>query len=940
MFRKNLCILVLFCLIFASCGSNQDEFIFTNQGGGGHASPGVTARFVFDIGQAVVGRIPDSALTFRLRFFDPLDDLVREVVEPRTEEVIVTGLPAVQLRVRIEFLDGGGQIIGYIDRFLDPQAPDESTTLIIDVLLAGPPPALPPFPDSSTAGVLTNLAFSQLPASVQVGTDFSVQVVALDGFNLLVPSESSPVSVTAASGGTVTGGNSINFVNGLANFPGLTVVGPGPLVLRATSGALLANSLPLPVAQQPGFFLQAARAYPLNGDRHALTIDLNGDAFPDLLSYGLNRSDPTLTTQALQVSLNRGDGTFELPNYTEIPGTGGGQINSADFDGDGDNDIGVAISVTTPQVLILLNNGDGTFAAPVAVPGLSTQLIGLVFDDLNGDQIPDLITTLTFTSEVAVALGNGDGTFGTINTFDSSSVGLALYTADFDDDNQRDVLLQSAAGSEAVVLFGNGDGSLQSPTTVVLPGATSGLAVGDFNKDQNDDFLAGIGQTAVFVPSNGDGTFGAVQTVSFPAPVVSVKAVDFNGDTNPDVLVGMSNAQSSVGVALGNGNGTFGSVTTFPGEGSCRSIDGADLNSDTRLDIVQGGAFGTTVFMQDSQGGIDQTSLTLVAGRRATDVVSGDFNEDGHIDLAATNDLDRLVTIYIGDGSGGFSAGTDFGTLSLAVTMAVGDLDGDNHLDLAFGSAIDNSIGVIFGGGDGTFGSGITLTPGSGANEVSIADMDNDNELDVISTNTSDGSLSVFRHSTNRQFSPPITTPVAPLMTRSEIGDVNGDNNLDVVSINDSGQSYTVSLGNGSGGFSGTSEVSLGARALSLAMADLDGDGELDLALAVGPELRTLLGNGDGTFGTGSSQPAFLIGFGIRIGDLNGDAVPDVVAAGDYVTTFVGNGDGSLQEPVSYFAGDQPRGISLADLNEDGRLDVVVTNLVAELVQVLLNLRV
>lgn len=111
--------------------------------------------------------------------------------------------------------------------------------------------------------------------------------------------------------------------------------------------------------------------------------ELNGDGNPDLVVVDQ-------VTNQLFIRFGRGDGTF-ADGETFSTGGAPSAVAIADYDGDGRNDILVAHSGTN-WVYIYPNLGDGTFGHASAgfktlYPNVAMQVI-----DLNGDELPDVIT--------------------------------------------------------------------------------------------------------------------------------------------------------------------------------------------------------------------------------------------------------------------------------------------------------------------------------------------------------------------------------------------------------------------------------------------------------------------------------------------------------------------------------------------------------------------
>jgi uncharacterized protein (TIGR03437 family) len=114
-----------------------------------------------------------------------------------------------------------------------------------------------------------------------------------------------------------------------------------------------------------------------------------------------------------------------------------------------------------------------------------------------------------------------------------------------------------------------------------------------------------------------------------------------------------------------------------------------------------------------------------------------------------------------------------------------------------------------------------------------------------------------------------------------------------------------------------------------LAVADLNRDGVADIVLTRFSEINVLLGNGDGTFG--NPIDAGIQASDVRIGDFNGDGIPDLVYSSSdprfYLSISLGRGDGTFQPPILSPAkpstAQSPSGFEVGDFNRDGKLDIV-----------------
>ena len=362
-------------------------------------------------------------------------------------------------------------------------------------------------------------------------------------------------------------------------------------------------------------------------------------------------------------------------------------------------------------------------------------------------------------------------------------------------------------------------------------------------------------------------------------------------------------------------------------------------------------------------------------------VATGDFNSDGTIDLVTANRGDSVntgsVSVLLGRGDGSFrpaqSASLGGFVPWWADAVAAADFNADGKLDLAVGTQRLNytfppnygfyevAPTVLLGNGDGTFQPGrqvaavdtvayqrdVTFTVYSVRTSVAVGDFNRDGTVDLVVTSGQalhdvyEGDSASWDHVTvlvghgDGTFAPgsQLTVNDGHIPhggVRLAVGDVNGDGGPDLAtSVGD------VLLNNGNGTFG---VIPTGAADRDVSLADFNADGRLDLVL-VGPSLRVLLGNGDGTFQvpTYSPVPAAV---SAAVGDVNRDGNLDLVTAnevGNTVSVLLGGGDGRFQPPVPAAVGSAPVALVAGDFNRDGWIDAATANTSTNTAAVLIN---
>jgi len=269
-------------------------------------------------------------------------------------------------------------------------------------------------------------------------------------------------------------------------------------------------------------------------------------------------------------------------------------------------------------------------------------------------------------------------------------------------------------------------------------------------------------------------------------------------------------------------------------------------------------------------------------------VAIGELDGQDGLDMVVVNYDSDYATVFLNDGSGGFTATTV--TVGLyASDVAIGDLDGDGDNDLATVHPDVDLLALHLNNGDATFTPGPTYPPTEGAN-----------------------------------------TPVSVA-----IGDLDGVNGNDIVVGTWYPWSFDQFLNNGDGTFSAEQIGTGGSCNISITIADVDDDGDNDVGSALywGPEgaCTVSLNNGDATYATTTYWTGAYAGSGIEFGDLDGQPGPEVLvlnvgSGGGVVSVFTNDGTGHFFDRCNYEVGDNPWGLAVADLNGDSWNDAVVAN--------------
>jgi large repetitive protein len=668
-----------------------------------------------------------------------------------------------------------------------------------------------------------------------------------------------------------------------------------------------------------------------NNPRPVSTGDMDGDGKLDLIIGNGGSS----TVSLLRNTSISGSISFE-PKVDFATRIGPNFLSVHDMNGDGKPDIAIANQSPSSYSIFRNLSSTGVFSLATRKDYEDPDFagVGIATGDMNTDGKPEIILGKGFAIE---AYRNKINEAPVFTSFSPSTViigdslfingknltgltsikigGIALGTFNILTDTTVTAIIETETGGEIKLINEYDSASLPGLSVIPLPHITS------------------------FTPTSGPlGTTVTINGNNFtPAPSGNIV---FFGAVKASVLTASSSVLT-VSVPRGatyepisvttNSNRTAYSnkpfLVTFPGATSSFSptsfaakIDSAygtateqialsDIDGDGRIDAGIVGNSGLVNYRNIGDSGVIAFApkISNNNNQNPRQLVISDLNGDGKPDITIANNSDiRPGSVYKNNSTSGIiSLGPEmpitYGSLS-QFSVCSGDLDGDALPDLAIGSDYSNvslfrntsTVGNI------QFGARVPIT--AVGIKFCLNDFDGDGKLDIATAFPSSFNILVYRNlSTPGHF---IFSSSIPFLT----------------------------------GTTGSWNVVSG---------DLDGDGKPDL-VATRNNLVVCVYLNTSTPGVISFAPRIeyptLSYYGYAtIGDLDGDAKPEIVIAGSsaqkvqvYKNTCT-PGVISFQVPKNYSVGVEPLFVAIGDLDGDGKPDISVTNRVSNSVSFLRN---
>lgn len=700
-----------------------------------------------------------------------------------------------------------------------------------------------------------------------------------------------------------------------------------PHLVATLSAALFASVALVRAIDTPLFLTPTSKAVGDGLPTALLTPDLNGDGRADLVvtHYQEYKITPLL---------NNGDGTLTVLAARD---TGGNPLGaaSADMDGDGHADV-VLVELESDNAWFIRGRGDGNLDDARGPIFVGHDPLVVAAGDFNEDDRVDLAVARSPEGGgyLSVVLGNGDGTFAApVFDYRLNDVGVAVTVADVDKDGHQD-LIGSYSQTSIALFRGRGDGTFATPQEIVTGSRTPIVRALNLDGDDSLDlFLVLTNVDAVAtMRGRGDGTFEApLLFAAGESPAYPVLA-DINQDDAVDVVI-QSIVSFDVRVMLGDGTGRFAPLRSFAANGMAQLMTALDLNGDGAVEVVAatapGGDAGLSLFTVLADGSLAAPENLI--GTAATAAVAADSNDDDLPDLIVAIPTIARIGAFLSRATEGYSSAVLSEPLSFPVgRVATGDFDEDGNVDVLAASAVSRAAAWLRGNGVGTFTlvQSLPLSSGGAVAGAIVADMDGDGHLDAILAQAN-GSIVVFQGNGDGTFAESVVTSAIASTVAPALGDFNGDGLADLAAVDTRQSRIVVLLGDGSGRFTIGPTIPASRQVTSVLAADFNLDGSDDVAFSdlANRGLGVALNDGGGQFAASVTVPTDDTFMAAVACDLAGDARPDLTVAAQergVVTAFVN--DGTFTASALAGTGLKPIAILAADFNGDGRYDISTIN--------------
>jgi hypothetical protein len=660
-----------------------------------------------------------------------------------------------------------------------------------------------------------------------------------------------------------------------------------------------------------------------------------------------------------------------------------GNLVLADFDGDKINDIAVINNGRSRIDLLLSGKkpeeGERTPGLDtnevandrrmrlVSVP-VNKEVVSLQAGDLNGDGKPDLAFYGT-PAEVVVLPNEGNGSFGSprmVNSGEAVESGTALSLGDLNRDGRLDIALLGS--NEIVVVYQREDGRLSEPERLPHTAANPRMLKAiDMDGDGGDDLvlLDGGSDDPVRIRFSVEANrLGPEQRFAVETPkAIAFGQIDGKKGSEFLTIEGQSGRARVFTLAEADDSetGRKGRLIFYPlppGSERGRSLALGDLDGDKKTDVVvTDPANARFLVYRQGQGGLgtSQSFPGLLEGRT---VRMADLDGDGKAEVYVLSEQEKQIgRSVLADGRLTFP--TPLPLSGEPVAMDLADLDGDKTPEVAYvartrskGSDV-YALRALAREKSGTFVpyrwglvDEVVLKDTTDApTAIRVIDVNRDGEADVLVFNAS-GSPTLLLGRAGGEPPAPAGGSLGQLAAVTPAGlnpcELNGPALL-VVQNTFARNILLDKQGNWQIKDQYDTERSA-AQVVGAAALDTDGDGVKEVVLLdrTSKSLVYLaLKKKEGVYRPAGTLSVGPIDFqGMHVADLDGDGRDDLLLAGSDRFGVVLTGRKGLRlKPLASYESSRTEArlsdLAVGDLNADGQPDVVLSDLAEHFIEII-----
>lgn len=436
-----------------------------------------------------------------------------------------------------------------------------------------------------------------------------------------------------------------------------------------------------------------------------------------------------------------------------------------------------------------------------------------------------------------------------------------------------------------------------------------------------------------------DVVFIATENIPLGLGTTTSRFADVNNDGLPD-LISVSNSVDSLNVLINLGPDeddriNFEQVAVLRTGVEPRDLAPGDFNGDGDIDIAATSFEddGISIFIGDGKGGFRLS--TLLRTRSEPDrLEAADLNGDGLTDLVVNETDSTSVGVYLAT-TDGFETRTGFETAGNLAALALSDLEGDGDIDIFIGA---DRLQVMVNDGTGNFSRLQYLDLGRRIVDIAVHDLNNDNRADVVIAPDNHTIRLLLNNDTPSPFSdedPEDSAYVDELNlgrapARLKVSDVTRDGFVDIVYVDGESPGFALLEGTGYAKFIDlrTYQANLASPGISLDIADVDGDGRDDVQVTSPGSAHVFRGMNELHYDRFDTYPLGVTPTQIARARLDTDAYDDaIIRDSSQAAVYLMRSDGDQEFVLAgTLSLSSPAAAMIpVDIDGDGRDEIVVS---------------